>query len=276
MAHSALVTTPANPESGRLARMERTNRVLRIAQEHHGCERQSLLNEAIQLNVPVALSIARRFGNRGESLEDLEQVACLGLAKAVRRYDPSRVDDFLSYAVPSITGEIKRYFRDSAWTVRPPRRIQELQGEMWPAIQTLTQRLGRTPNASEIAEELGRDVDDVSEALACDGCFSPTSLDSQVAGSDGYSLVDHLGEEDRGLERVEALTMVAQACKGLAPRDRRILYLRFIKDLTQEQIGLELGITQTQVSRLISRIIGQLRDNLEPPGPDRWRDLQAG
>lgn len=245
-------------------RIEQTTELLRLAQEASGEERQAILNQAVEMNLPVARSIARRFGNRGEPLDDLEQVAFVGLTKAVRGFDPARGGDFLSYAVPSIVGEVKRYFRDSAWAVRPPRRIQELQGEITPAVQDLSQRLGRSPNATEIAELLGRDVEDVIEALGCAGCFNPSSLDDTGPGEDGYRLADQLGEEERGFAQAEALEMVARACTVLSPREKRILYLRFIKERTQQQIGAELGVTQTQVSRLLAQILERLREELEP------------
>lgn len=257
------------PAKRRTARLEQTSELLRTAQERSGDERQALLNHAVELNLSVAQSIARRFANRGESLDDLEQVACVGLTKAVRGFDPSRGGDFLSYAVPSIVGEVKRYFRDSAWSVRPPRRIQELQAEITPAVQDLSQHLGRSPTATEIAEALGREVEDVIEALGCAGCFTPSSLDDVGPGEDGYRLADHLGVEEHGFARAEALAMLAHACKVLTPRERRILHLRFIKEETQEQIGLELGVTQTQVSRLLTQILQRLRDELErTPAPE--------
>lgn len=248
----------------RRARVEQTNELLRQAQECSGEERQEILNRAVEMNLAVARSIARRFSKRGEPLDDLEQVAFVGLTKAVRGFDPGRGGDFLSYAVPSIVGEVKRYFRDSAWTVRPPRRIQELQGEITPAVQDLSQRLGRSPKATEIAEALGRDVEDVIEALGCAGCFNASSLDDSGPGEDGYRLADQLGEEERGFAQAEALEMVARACTVLSPREKRILYLRFIKERTQQQIGAELGVTQTQVSRLLAQILQRLRDELEP------------
>ena len=248
----------------RSLRIEQTTELLQRAQEASGEERQAILNQAVEMNLPVARSIARRFSNRGEPLDDLEQVAFVGLTKAVRGFDPARGGDFLSYAVPSIVGEVKRYFRDSAWAVRPPRRIQELQGEITPAVQDLSQRLGRSPNATEIAELLGRDVEDVIEALGCAGCFNPSSLDDTGPGEDGFRLADQLGVEERGFAQAEALEMVARACTVLSPREKRILYLRFIKERTQQQIGAELGVTQTQVSRLLAQILQRLREELDP------------
>lgn len=273
--HSTTIPAPKGPSGSeslsaqrRSARIEQTTELLLKAQECSGEERQAILNQAVEMNLPVARSIARRFNNRGEPLDDLEQVAFVGLTKAVRGFDPGRGGDFLSYAVPSIVGEVKRYFRDSAWAVRPPRRIQELQGEITPAVQELSQRLGRSPNATEIAELLGRDVEDVIEALGCAGCFNPSSLDDSGPGEDGYRLADQLGEEERGFAQAEALEMVARACTVLSSREKRILYLRFIKERTQQQIGAELGVTQTQVSRLLAQILQRLREELDPAEVD--------
>lgn len=252
--------------SRRLRRNERilrTNRALRLARRRRGRARQELLNEAIELNVSVARSIAHQFHNRGEPAEDLDQVAYLGLVKAVNGFDPDKGDEFLAYAVPTITGEVKRYFRDIAWTVRPPRRIQDLQAEITPAIEQLAQLNGRPPRAAEIAEHLGREVDEIVEALACGGCFTPSSIDDRGPGGDGYQVADRLGVDDRGFARAEAVATLSEACRSLKERDRRIIYLRFFKDWTQEQIAAELGVTQMQVSRLLARIMRNLRDAVE-------------
>lgn len=258
--------TAARAQSPRRAlRIQTTDRLLREAQRGEGALREARRQEVIELNVPVARSIARQFRGRGENLEDLEQVAYLGLTKAVHGFDPERGKDFLSYAVPTITGELKRHFRDVAWAVRPPRRIQELQAEISPAIQELIQVHGRQPRPGEIARHLDCDEGDVVEALACGGCFTPTSLDDRGPGDDGYSVAERLQTSERGYSRVEAVQMLSNACEGLKPRDRRILYLRFFKDRTQEQIAGELGVTQMQVSRLLSRIMRDLRRELLPP-----------
>jgi RNA polymerase sigma-B factor len=250
----------------RMRRNERilqTNRALRQAKRRQGRARQELLNQAIELNVPVARSIAHQFHNRGESSDDLDQVAYLGLVKAVNGFDPEKGDEFLAYAVPTITGEVKRYFRDAAWAVRPPRRIQDLQGEITPAVEELSQLLGRSPRSAEIADHLGREEEEIVEALACGGCFTPTSIDDRGPGGDGYQVAERLGEDDRGFGRAEAVVTLQEACRQLKPRDRRILYLRFFKDWTQEQIAQELGVTQMQVSRLLARIMRNLRDSIE-------------
>ncbi len=251
----------------RAERIQHTNELLRRAQTLEGQARQELLDEAVRLNIPVARSIARQFLHRGEPADDLEQVAYLGLCKAVRGYDASKGDEFLAYAVPTITGEVKRYFRDSAWTVRPPRRIQDLQAEITPAVEALSQLQGSAPTAAQIAEHLGRDEDEVIEALACGGCFTPSSLDDRGPSGDGYEILERLGDAEAGFQRAEAVAMLAVACRELKERDRRILYLRFFKDWTQEQIAADLGVTQMQVSRLLNRIMRNLRERIEDSEP---------
>ena len=176
----------------------------------------------------------------------------MGLVKAGNGFDPARERDFLSYAVPTISGEVKRYFRDFGWTACPPRRLQELQAEITPASHELSQRWGRAPRMCEVAEELDVAVDPVSEALAASGCFTPSSLDLPV-GEDGSATVGSLlpdQQEDFG--GAEARVMLAPAIRRLAERDRRILELRFFRGWTQERIGADLGVTQMQVSRILS------------------------
>jgi RNA polymerase sigma-B factor len=268
-----MASTPLAPARHRRAeRIEETEQALRRAKCCEGQERQELLSYAITLNMPVARSIARRYHHRDLPGEDLDQVAMLGLTKAVHGFDPDRGDPFLSYAVPTITGEVKRYFRDSAWSVRPPRRIQELQATVSPAIQELSQELGRAPCATEIAARVSRSADEVAEALACGGCFTPDSLDDRGPEDDGYQLSDRLATEESGYTRVEAVTMLRIACRTLKPRDQQIVYLRFFQDRTQQQIASELGVTQMQVSRLLKRILRDLRDSIEGT-PEPARDL---
>lgn len=214
------------------------------------------------LNMGVAESIARRFRNRGEPLDDLIQVAYVGLTKAVRGFDPDKSDEFLKYAVPTITGEVKRYFRDSAWTVRPPRRIQELQSSISKASAELNQDLGRSPRPSELAAYLEVSIEDVTEALASDGCFTPSSLDDRGPSDDGFALAEMLGEDDHDLDRAEVVALLRPACRNLKARDQHILFLRFFHGWTQAQIAEELGVTQMQVSRLLSRILTSLRAEL--------------
>lgn len=226
-------------------------------------ERDRLRHEVVVLNSGIARAVASRYRNRGLDFDDLTQVAFLGMWKAVQRFDPAYGKDFLTFAIPTIRGEIKKYFRDNGWTVRPPRRIQEMQGRLSAAVEDLTQDLGRSPRPQELADHLDVPLDDVVEALSADGCFTPTSLDLPV-GQDGDASLGELMADPsgEGLSAAEARIMLAPAVRDLKPRDQQILYLRFFKQWTQDQIAAEIGVTQMQVSRLLSRILRDLRGRL--------------
>jgi RNA polymerase sigma-B factor len=226
-------------------------------------ERKRLHDEVIVLNMVIAKGIAAKYRGRGISNDDLTQVACIGLCKAVRAFDPAFGKEFLAYAVPTIRGEVKRHFRDHGWTVRPPRGIQELQGRVSAALGELTQDLGRSPRPNEVAQYLEVPLEEIIEALSADGCFTPTSLDVPVGDGQSGSLGDWISTEDSDLDAAEARVMLAPAVQELSPRDRRILYLRFFRQWTQQQIAEDIGVTQMQVSRLLSRILGELRGRLE-------------
>jgi RNA polymerase sigma-B factor len=244
-------------------RSEQTADLLRrAAEEDRPEERRRLLEQVVLLNMAVARSVARRYRSKGIATEDLDQVAYVALVRAADKFDPSLEKDFLTYAIPSIRGEIKKYFRDHGWVVRPPRRIQELQPQVVSAGQELTHLLGRSPRPSEVAAHLGIDVEEVIEALAMDGCFQPTSLDVPVGDGASSALGDLLASGDTGMRASEARMLLAPVLRQLGERDRRILYLRFFEGLTQREIGRELGVTQMQVSRLLTRICQTLREQL--------------
>jgi len=213
----------------------------------------------------VARSVASRYFERGIERDDLLQVAYAALTRAARDFDPGRKQDFISYAVPTIRGELKRHFRDRGWTIRPPRRIQELQGSIKRAQGELTQRLGRPPRSPEIAELLGADLGDVLEAMSADGCFTPSSLDQPVTNGEGGSptaVSELLGKDDASQPAAEARVALGPVVRQLSERDRRILYLRFFEERTQQEIAEEIGVTQMQVSRLLRRIMRDLRTQL--------------
>ncbi len=244
-------------------RSEITARLLsQIADTDDELERKRLRDEVVVINMGVARAITARYRDRGIAHEDLLQAAYVGLVKAVQGFDPSFERDFLSYAVPTVTGEVRRYFRDFGWTVRPPRRVQELQSQISRASAELFQTLHRSPKPSEVAEHLSLDVESVIEALAADGCFTPASLDVPVGDDGSGSLGELLGEDDEDLSRAEVRLMLVPAVRRLKPRDRRIVELRFFHGWTQEQIAQEIGVTQMQVSRLLSRILSDLRTDL--------------
>jgi len=228
-----------------------------------GSVRRLLLDQIVELNLCVARSLAHRYRARGLDVEDLEQVAYLALVKAAHRFDPDAGHDFLAYAVPTIRGELRRHFRDVGWTVRPPRRIQELQGRVADVQMDLAGRLGRSPKAGELAAELHVERSEVEEALAAEGCFVPASLDRPVGESGDTTVGDLLEGTDAGHPSAEARIALGPVVRRLSERDRRILLLRFFEDLTQREIGAEIGVTQMQVSRVLSRIFDELRAALE-------------
>ena len=226
-----------------------------------GPRRRQLEDELIAHNVAVAHDVARRYHGRGIPADDLDQVACVGLVKAVRGYDPAKATDFLGYAVPTIRGELRRHFRDQGWAVRPPRSIQELQPRVTQTRNELWQRLGRDPRTDEIADELEVDAAVVREAMGAEGCFVPASLDA--APEDGVPAADRLAASEPGYTRVDARVTLRPLLRGLSERERRILRLRFYDGRTQAEIGNEIGVTQMQVSRLLSGLFDRLRGELQ-------------
>jgi RNA polymerase sigma-B factor len=225
-----------------------------------GQERSRIEDEILRLNLCVADSIAARYRGRGESLQDLRQAAYMGLLKAVRRFDPASENNFLVYAVPTISGEVKRYFRDCGWVIRPPRRIQDMQWRITRAAEELHFGLQRSPTPSELATHLDVDVRDVIEGLAATGCFRPTSLDLPTpAGGDGAPLCQLLVDDDGELAARETALTLQPAIDALSERDRYILDLRINQGWTQQAIADEVGLTQMAVSRALSRIRKRLR-----------------
>jgi len=248
----------------RADRAECTGRVLDLLdQTTDPTRREELIAQLIEINMGVAESIASRYRNRGISIEDLQQVAYLALVRVAHTYDHSTGNNFLSYAVPSIRGEVRRHFRDHGWVVRPPRRIQEVQSQITAAESQLSSVLGHPPTPVELAAELETAPAEIEEALSAKGCFAPTSLD-QVVGTDGAtSIGDQLGEHEYGLDAAEARVVLAPAVRELSPRERRILDMRFFAGCTQQEIADEIGVTQMQVSRLLSALLKRLRTSLE-------------
>jgi RNA polymerase sigma-B factor len=228
-------------------------------------ERQELLEAVIELNIEIARGIARRFRGRGAEAEDLEQVAYLGLVKAAHHYRLDAETPFIGFAIPTIRGEVKRYFRDCAWTVRIPRRLQEMQGTIAAKIPLLEQQLNREPTAAEIAEHLGVEAGEVEQAMAAKGCFNVLSLDRPSDVDADLTLADVVADEnDRSVDQLETVDMLQPVLEDLGPRERRILQLRFIEGWTQSEIGKDIGVSQMQVSRVLRRILDELRDKLSP------------
>lgn len=242
-----------------------TAQLLERAVAAEGDKRRQIEELVVELNVEVARDVARRYRGRGIDLDDLEQVACLGLVKAVRRFEPDKGRDFLSYAVPTIRGEIRRHFRDRGWVVRPPRSIQEMQAAISGAEEALVQELGRSPRPREIAAHLGVDLDSVLEALGASGCFVPSSLDAPLSPGESNELGHQLGAEEFGFEAAEARAALEPILADLTDRERLILERRFAQGRTQAEIGAEIGVTQMQVSRLLTATLAKLRAALEEP-----------
>jgi RNA polymerase sigma-B factor len=224
--------------------------------------RQCLFEEAVLLNQSMARALAQEYGRRGVDPEDLVQVAMLGLVKAVRGYTPGAERAFAAYAVPTIRGEIKRYFRDRGWMIRPPRSLQELNRDVRIAEPELAQRLQRTPTTYEVADHLGVDADAVNEAREAGGGYQARSLDGPV-GDSGQLLCDVVADPGEPFEMVDAVLTLEPALKILGARERGILRLRFVDNLTQEHIGQRLGVSQMQVSRLLTGILAKLRKSIE-------------
>jgi RNA polymerase sigma-B factor len=243
-------------------RREATTRLFDLVRESDGeDERLQHEDEIIRLNMVVARDCARRYRGRGIAADDLEQVAYLGLVKAVRGFDPDRGFDFLSFAVPTVRGELRRHFRDLGWALRPPRSIQELQTRILAAEGDLAQQLGRSPRPSDFARHLEVDLEHVLDALGASGCFAPASLDVPTGEGDSV-LADRLGGLDPAFDTAEARVTLAAVMRGLTPRERRILELRFFGGRTQAEIGADIGVTQMQVSRLLNRILARMRDKM--------------
>jgi RNA polymerase sigma-B factor len=226
-------------------------------------ERERLREALVQLHLPLVEHCARRFRNRGEPMEDLLQVGTIGLIKAVDRFDLERGLEFSTYATPTILGEIKRYFRDKGWAIRVPRRLQELRGQISASTAELTQTLGRSPTAGELAHAIGCSVEDIVEGLESGNAYATLSLDGGDDASDAPSMLDAIGIEDEGLDQVEIRESVRPLLASLPPREKRILLLRFFKNMTQSQIAEEIGVSQMHVSRLLTRTLRQLRQSLD-------------
>ena len=236
-----------------------TRLLTQAAAEADPVERKRLQDEVVVMHMGLARAIAARYRGRGIAEEDLTQAASMALLKAARNFDPCHGVEFLSYAVVTMKGEVKRQFRDFGWMVRPPRPIQKLQADVARAQGELIQTLGRSPRVSEVAAHLGAPEEDVLEALSADGCFTPTSLDLPLGDQGSASLGDTLRHEDSSLDEAEARVMLMPAVKALPERERQVLYLRFFRQMSQSQIAAEVGVPQMQVSRILSRVRAQRR-----------------
>ena len=273
--------SPSPRRGGAVATRERT--LAKPAQTPEREETQRLLREyretrdpkvrerLVELNSDLVRYIARRFINRGEPLEDIEQVGFVGLIQAIERFDPSLENEFSTFATPTIAGEIRRYFRDRSWAVRVPRRLQENLVRVNGASQQLQNELGRVPAVAEIGERLGMAPEEVLAALEVSPAQHTISLEStgsNAASEDASTLGERLGVEDANLERVEAQEVLERVMSHLTPRERQILALRFVEQLPQTEVAKRLGISQMHVSRLQRAAVDHLRREFgdSPPG----------
>ena len=227
--------------------------------------RERLRDELVTGYLPIAQHIARRFAHRGEPLDDLVQVATVGLINAVDRYSPEKGADFFSFAVPTISGEVRRHFRDQGWSMRVPRRLKDMHVSINAVVSELSQRLGRAPKPTEIAERLGVPVSEVLEGLEASEAYRSSSLDEMLSSEQGSATVGELvGEADAELDRVDYRQALRPVLAELADRERTIVMLRFFGNMTQTQIAEQVGISQMHVSRLLTQTLGRLRSRLDP------------
>lgn len=247
-----------------MATTETQRRVLLAAYRQEGdlAARDRLVEDLM----PVCRSIARRYAGRGEPLEDLVQVASLGLLKAIDGFDLERESALLSYVFPMVVGELKRHFRDRAWSVAVPRRLKELHYSLSRNLDAMTATLGRSPTIAELAEAVGESEEDVVQAMDAGGAYSAMSLHRGVAVEDGGELtpIDSLRAVEEGYEMTEDRWVIAAGLQALDERDRTVLHLRFFEGLTQSEIAVRVGISQMHVSRLIRRALATLRVEIEP------------
>lgn len=231
-----------------------------------GALRKDLRDQLVTSHLGLAHQLARRFSNRGETHDDLVQVASLALVRAADRFDPERGVMFSTFAAASMIGELKRHFRDRGWAVRAPRRIQELVLEIGSCVDRLGQELGRAPTVTELAKAVDASEVDVLEALEASQSYRTSSLDAP--NREGQSMAEGLGSEDSGFTVVENHSILTRAMETLSPRDRTIVQLRFVDGLTQSEIAARLGVSQMQISRLLAASLRRLRvsidDDIEP------------
>jgi RNA polymerase sigma-B factor len=225
--------------------------------------RRQVRDQLVEMHLPLVEYLARRFRNRGEPLDDLVQVATIGLIKSIDRFDLERGVEFSTYATPTIVGEIKRHFRDKGWAIRVPRRLQELKLSLTKATADLSQHNGRAPTVAELARHLELSEDEVLEGLESANAYAAVSLDApDIADDESTAVSDSLGQMDDALEGVVYRESLKPLLERLPAREKTILMLRFFGNMTQSQIAADLGISQMHVSRLLARTLAQLREDL--------------
>jgi RNA polymerase sigma-B factor len=269
------IATPVSPGSSRPPRSDRWRGRARTASDRSAARRLEQLLfrryqrdgdldarlELIERYLPLARSLARRYERRGESLDDLVQVASVGLVKAIDRFDAERNLSFSSYAVPTMLGELRRYFRDSGWALHVPRDMQERVLKVNATVERLSGELGRSPSPQQVAGELNVPVEEVLEAMEANAAYDTASLDTPLRSDDQErrTVAETFGEKDERFEFIEGRASIGQALKTLPERERLILQLRFMEDLTQSEIAQRIGVSQMHVSRLIRRALEHVR-----------------
>ncbi len=252
------------PKDGPAWDKERTRELFRLYKEEGDEEAREQL---IVSHMNLVGFLASKFKNRGEPLDDLIQVGNVALIKAIDRFDPSRGLEFTTFATPTILGEIKRHFRDKGWSVRVPRRLQELSAKVVQATDELTKELQRSPTTEEVAERLGTTVDEVLEAMESSSAYSPVPLETGPADDDDApAVIDHIGAEDEQLNVVDDRMILEESIKDFSPMERQIIEMRFGEGLTQVEIAERLGISQVQVSRLLRKILQKIGERIDPDG----------
>lgn len=244
---------------------ERTHELFRLYKEKGDEEARDQL---IVSHLNLARFLASKFKNRGEPLDDLVQVGTIGLIKAIDRFDPERGLEFTTYATPTILGEIKRHFRDKGWSIRVPRRLQELSAKVNQATDELTVELQRSPSVEEIAAKLGVGAEEILEAMESSGAYTSVSLEAGGSSEDDEApaLIDRLGSVDEDLDASDDRMVIDDAISDFSPREQEIVRMRFIDGLTQVEIAKRLGVSQVQVSRLLRRTLRKIQDKIDPEG----------
>ena len=255
---------PATPK-GKLAWDKARTRELFSLYKDEGDE--AARDELIMSHLNLVRFLASKFKNRGEPLDDLIQVGTIGLIKAIDRFDPARGLEFTTYATPTILGEIKRHFRDKGWSIRVPRRLQELSAKVNQATDDLTKELQRSPSTEEVAAKLGVSVDEVLEAMESSGAYSSVPLEAGSSDDeDAPAVIDHYASVDENLAASDDRMVIEDTIRDFSPREREVIRMRFVEGLTQVEIAKRLGVSQVQVSRLLRRTLKKVQEKIDPEG----------
>ena len=267
MPHSEEMDSTSRPRAKRERVAWDKTRTRELFRRYKELGDESARDKLIVNHLSLVRYLASKFKNRGEPLEDLVQVGTIGLIKAIDRFDPKRGLEFTTYATPTIMGEIKRHFRDKGWSVRVPRRLQELSAKVTQVTEDLTKELQRSPSVAEIAERVGVDVEDVLEAMESSGAYNSVPLEG-MGGDDDESaaVIDHFVTEDPDLSTSDDRMLLEEAIADFSKREKDVIRMRFEEGLTQAEIARRMGVSQVQVSRLLRRTLSRIHDKIDPTG----------